>query len=150
MAVISMASTAASLAGQQMSANAQAESMEENAQLRANQEADAAGQRIGGRAKQARRERARARVAAGEAGVAGQSFEAMLQNSLAQQNQDAAVIAKNSKMAGRAAQSTARAKTAGSGVNPFAAAGSLASAGASGHSSGLQIKAAKKSLQIGD
>lgn len=48
------------------------------AQVKAGQASDAAGLQIGERAKQARAERARLRVAAGEAGVSGQSYEAQL------------------------------------------------------------------------
>lgn len=147
---LAIASSAASIGGQAMAGRAQAKSIGRNAKIRAQQAGDAATERLGQRVKEARARRARARVAAGEAGVGGQSFEMMLQDSIGQQNRDAAKIAKNARWEAKGIRSAAAAKTAGLGVNGLTAAAHLGSAGLSGYSQSLQIQSAKKALQIPD
>lgn len=60
--------------------------------------------RQGERVKQARAERSRLRVAAGEAGVAGQSFESQLFDSYLQEDLDLATLEQDGRFADRASE----------------------------------------------
>ena len=141
---LSMASTATGLFAQRQAANAQLEALETQRQAQAEELSAQAEQRMGERVKKARRERARLRVAAGEAGIAGASFEAVLADSFAQQNQDLATIAKNVAFADRASQ--ARFRSAVAQVDRptlVSSALQIGLSGAQGFQSGLQIQAAR-------
>ena len=72
-------------------------------------------ERIGTRIREARRERARARVAAAEGGVGGQSFALQLKDSLFQQDLDTASSAKNLSIQTRANFANVRSAQAGVG-----------------------------------
>ena len=105
-------------------------------QAEAEQQSDQAEEQLGQRIRAARRERARARVAAAEGGVGGQSFALQLKDSLFQQDLDTANIQKNLAISGKAGQ----ARFAGafsSTPNPNAL--DFLGAGLSGAGAGLQI-----------
>ena len=103
----------------------------------AEQQSDQAEQQLGQRIRAARRERARARVAAGEGGVEGsQSFGLQLKDSLFQQDLDTAAIQKNLSISGRAGQARF-ASSFSSTPNPNAL--DFLGAATSGIGSGLQI-----------
>jgi hypothetical protein len=89
--------------------------------------------------------RERARVAAGESGAMGASFAASMNQSIQDQDMDAALASKNVAFAQRA--SADRAATALAGIRDPSAleAGlNIASAGASGYSTGLSIQAKRE------
>jgi len=78
-----------------------------NATLREQQNEEIAAQanaRAGERVKQSRAERARLRVAGGEAGIAGNSFEALLLDSVFQEDQDIATIGLDARFQDRASE----------------------------------------------
>lgn len=89
---IAAAGAAAGAVAAASQAQAQADALGEQREAQAKQIGDAAGLTLGERAKQARAERARLRVAAGESGVSGQSFEAQLLQSSFDQSEDSATI----------------------------------------------------------
>ena len=103
-----------------------------------------AGRSMGERVKQGRAERARLRVAAGEAGVAGNSFDAAMMDAAFQQADDISAIGVDANYAQRASDARYRAGLA-SVRNPgmLETGLQIASAGASGYAAGLQIKGAK-------
>ena len=105
---------------------------------------------LGSRVAEGRRARARMLVAGGEAGIGGQSFEMQIANSLGIQNQDAALIAQNSRFQDRASQSNYASIVAqNSGPTLLESGLAIAGAGVQGYSSGLQIKGARNSLNAG-
>jgi len=95
---LSAASAAAGALAAAQSGQAQADAIAEQADTKADQLSDQAGVQIGERVKQGRAERARLRVAAGEAGVAGGSFEATLLQSSFDQSEDTATIKKDTEL----------------------------------------------------
>ncbi len=109
---ISAAATAAGAIGAARQGQANVDAIGAQRQVQAGQIGDAAGQKIGERVKQARAERSRLRVAAGEAGVAGQSFEALLADSAFQENEDIALINKDTANSQDASQARTNAATA--------------------------------------
>jgi len=106
MTALAIAGAGASTYSQIQAANTQAAAL--NAQRKAQAEELHAReqQQMGERVKQARKERARMLVAAGEAGVRGPSFEAQLMNSFSQQNQDLATIRKQGFFNNRASEAS--------------------------------------------
>lgn len=100
---------------------------------------DANETKIADRNRAARRDRARSRVAAAEAGVGGQSFSLAIKQSRFAQDLDAARINKNTFFATRRIQSQLRSSNAAT-AQPGAL--DFVNAGLSGYSSGLQINAA--------
>lgn len=141
LAGLSIASTVASLGAQTIAANAQEDAITAQRRAQAEELQSRAETNLGERVKQARKERARLRVAAGEAGVGGASFEAAMRDSFAQQNQDAALIQKNLAFADRASASRARSAMASiNKPNALTAGLQIAGAGYSGYYQGKQIE----------
>ncbi len=106
--------------------------------------AGSAGRKMGERVKQGRAERSRLRVAAGEAGVTGQSFEAQMMDAAFQEDFDLAAIGEDTGYQQRASE--ARFKSGLASVrNPGMLESGLqiATASAGGYATGLQIKNAK-------
>lgn len=104
MTAISVLSAGASAVGQRANTKAQfgANAAQREAQ---NEEINAkASVQAGERVKQARAEHARLRVAGGEAGVSGQSFEAQLMDSVLQADMDIGIIGKDASFADRASE----------------------------------------------
>lgn len=103
-----------------------------------------AGREIGERVKQGRAERARMLVAAGEAGVGGQSFAASMMDIAFQQDQDVAARGKDADYQQRASEAQYQSNLA-SIRNPGFLENTLqiAKAGAGGYVTGLQIKKAR-------
>jgi len=141
MMYISIATTAVSIYAQSETAKAQ------KAQIGAQQEhereevAEAAEEELGQRIRASRERRARARVAAGESGALGASFAASINQSLTDENMDAALIAKKSAFTQRGIDD--RANTALSQIrSPSALEAGLqiATAGISGYQTGLGIE----------
>lgn len=145
-----MAVTSAALAGiglyaQHQSAKAQAAALEAQAEAERRETLERNEEELGQRVRAAREARARARVAAGESGAMGQSFAAMLNQSLQDQDMDAALVAKNVAFSQRATND--RLATALSGIrSPSALEAGLqiATAGISGFQTGLAIRDARK------
>lgn len=94
-AALSVATTGVSLYAQHESAKAQSDLMQSQADTQREEAKDAAEEELGQRVRAARESRARARVAAGESGAQGASFAAQINQSLSDQNADAAIVAKN-------------------------------------------------------
>lgn len=141
MTALALTSAAAGTYGQYRSASAQEDALNEQARIRAEENADAAETQLGERVREARKERARIRVAAGESGVAGLSVAAQLSNSFLQQSQDVATIRRQAHMNQRAANAATRSEMSKI-VKPTALSAGLqiAAAGYRGYSTGLQIK----------
>lgn len=102
---LTIAQAAGSLYSQYTNARAQGEALARQRRFQAEELTAQAQQRMGERVRAARAARARMRVAAGEANVSGNSFEAMLSNSLLQQDLDLADINKQNTFNQRASQS---------------------------------------------
>ena len=101
----------------------------EGREAQAEEIAAKSGAKAGERVKQGRAERARLRVAAGESGVAGQSFEAQMLDSAFQEDQDLASIDQNTDFEQRGSESRFQSVLA-SVDNPSALATGLQIAGA--------------------
>ena len=104
-----------------------------------------AGREMGERVKQGRAERARLRVAGGEAGITGNSFAASLMDAAFQQSDDVSAISKDADYAQRASEarfqsSLATVKNPGFLENTL----QIATASAGGYATGLQIKKARE------
>lgn len=95
--------------GARAAGQAQADAIGEQRQLQSDQIQDAAEVKIGERVKNARAERSRLRVSAGEAGVSGNSFASQLMDSAFQENEDITNISINTSNAQNASQATANA-----------------------------------------
>lgn len=123
-------------------AKTQSANMAKQAAAQAEQQHAANSSKAGERVKMARAERARLRVAAGESGVSGQSFEAQMMDAAFQADSDLAQIEQNNANAGDA--TNAQTATAFSNVhNPSLVESGLNIAGAvsAGHSaSQAQLK----------
>ena len=142
---LAIGSSAVSQVGQVVQANRTASALDTQRRAQAQEISAQAEGQLGERVKQARRERARLRVAAGEAGVGGGSVSAQLRDSFAQQNQDAATIARNARFADRASE--ARTESAFAQIdrpNLLTAGLQIATAGYSGYSQGLQLENLKR------
>ncbi|HUF73738.1 MAG TPA: hypothetical protein VMR74_12655 [Gammaproteobacteria bacterium] len=136
-----VASSTAAVYGQYQQAGAQTDALALQRQHQQEEIQAQADERAGERVKQARAERARLRVAAGEAGVSGISFEDQLYDTYLQEDLDLGILAKDSRFADRA--SDARYRSGLAGVNRPSVLGAglqIAGAGYAGHSQGLQIK----------
>ena len=136
---LAIASAVGQVASARQQGRAQRASNANQAAVQREEQRDAAETRIGDRMKQARRERARARVAAAEGGVGGQSFALQIKQSEFDQDLDAARINKNLGTAIRRTDAQQRSLDAQT-ANPNAL--DFVSAGLSGYSSGLQIRGA--------
>lgn len=142
---LSLASTGASLWGADRQADKASDAISTQARNQAEEQTAAAQAELGERVKAARRARATARVAAGESGAAGQSFALSLQQSVADQNQDAALISKQNRFAARTTQGQADSAIArNSGPSALGAALQLGTAGYSGRQTYNANEALKK------
>lgn len=150
MAYISIASAAVGVYAQHQTAKAQrgaikAQQESEREEVHAKAEED-----LGQRIRQSRERRARARVAAGESGALGASFAASLNQSLSDQDYDAALVSKNSAFAQRGIDD--RANVALSQIrDPSALEAGLqiATAGINGYRTGLGIEALQSTADAG-
>lgn len=137
---ISIASTAVSTYAQTQTAKAQKKQIKNQQENERNEVAEAAEEELGQRIRASRERRARTRVAAGESGALGNSFAASINQSLTDENMDAALISKKAAFAQRGIDD--RANVALSQIrSPSALEAGLqiASAGASGYQTGLGI-----------
>lgn len=120
MTIAAFAGLALSAVGQVQQANAQEDALEATAEQAAAETGAKIQQETGQRVAQARRERSRLIVAAGESGIAANSgsFEAQIANSFARQNRDLALISKNARFSesGINAQSKGQASQIRSGL----------------------------------
>jgi hypothetical protein len=142
MMYISLASSAVGLYAQSETAKAQGKQIRTQAESEREEVAEAAEEDLGQRIRASRERRARARVAAGESGALGASFAASINQSLADQSMDAALVSKKAAFTQRGIDD--RAATALSGIRSPSAleAGlQLATAGISGYQTGLGIEA---------
>ncbi len=138
-----MAGKAVGIGAQQKSAATQMGALTNQREAQNEEIAGKAGREMGERVKQGRAERARLKVAAGEAGIAGNSFAANMMDVAFQQADDVSAIGKDADYAQRASE--ARYQSLLAGINsPGALENTLqiAKAGASGYASGLQIQKA--------
>jgi hypothetical protein len=141
LAYMSVASAAVGVYAQHQSAKAQRDAInaqQENEREEVHAQAE---EELGQRIRTARERRARARVAAGESGALGASFAASINQSLADTDYDAAIVAKNSAFAQRGIED--RANVALSQIrDPSALEAGLqiATAGISGYQTGLGIE----------
>lgn len=148
---LAVATSAASVVGQMQSASAQQRLIAQQDELAAEQIKDQATADINERSRAARRERARIRVAAGEAGLNLQSgsIEGLLMDSLFQQNFDNTGTIKNAENAQKSRQLRTQSQLIDRASRPtFLAAGlQVASSGlqgaARGFSLGSQLSQAK-------
>lgn len=99
--ILTIATAAIGAVGAKQQADAQEESIERQQEAQAEEAHASAQQAMGKRVAQARRERARLKVAAGEANIGGASFESQLMNSLFQEDFDLADINKQSQFTQR-------------------------------------------------
>lgn len=104
LAIASAVSAATSTYAQMEQAGAQKRLLDDQRQAQAEEIAAKRDQTIGERVAAARREASRRLVAAGEAGVGGQSVAADLMNTLGRANKDAAVTNKQAAFEDRASQ----------------------------------------------
>jgi Fe-S cluster assembly iron-binding protein IscA len=133
-------------------ANEQAKSnralAEKSAKLRAEELHAKTSAEAGERVKQARAERARLRVAAGEAGVSGVSFEDQLYDSFLQEDFDLGALGRDSQFANRANQSNLESAYANNqGPSALELGLGIAAGGYSGYQSGLQIQDTKNRVK---
>ena len=148
---ISLAASAAGAYGTREQAKGQ---LKANAEQRAQQNEEiraAANAKAGERVKQMRAEQARIRVAAGEAGVGGNSFMAQLQDASFQADMDIATFGKDAFFQDRA--SATRFLSANASVrNPSALETglNLAAAGAQGYAAGAALESNLNSLKLAD
>lgn len=141
MAGLAIASTAVSTYAQHQTAKAQAAAVNVQRDNEKRENLERNEEELGQRVRAAREARARARVAAGESGALGQSFAASMNQSLQDQDSDAALIQKNVAFSDRATDY--RANTALSSIRSPSAleAGlNIASAGVQGYNAGLSLK----------
>ena len=138
---ISIASSAVGIYAQTQTAKAQAEQIGVQQEHEREEVAEAAEEELGQRIRASRERRARARVAAGESGALGASFAASINQSLTDENMDAALISKKAAFTQRGIDD--RANTALSQIrSPSALEAGLqiATAGISGYQTGLGIE----------
>jgi hypothetical protein len=141
MASLAVASTAVSLYASQQTAKAQRQQIGAQADREREEAHEQAEEDLGARIRASRERRAAMRVAAGESGALGASFAASLNQSLQDQDMDAALISKNSAFKQRGIDD--RANVALSQIrDPSALEAGLqiANAGMSGYRTGLGIE----------
>lgn len=141
MAYISIASAAVGVYAQQQTAKAQRGAIKAQQENEREEVGAKAEEELGQRIRQSRERRARARVAAGESGALGASFAASINQSLSDQDYNAAVISKNAAFAQRGIDD--RANVALSQIrDPSALEAGLqiATAGINGYRTGLGIE----------
>ena len=101
--VLAIATTGVSIYAQNEAADAQRDAINAQAESERREALESAEEELGQRVRAACEQRARMRVAAGEAGALGQSFAASINQSLQDQDNDAALVAKNVAFSQRAA-----------------------------------------------
>ena len=147
---LSIASSAVGAVGAYQQARGQRAALEASARQRASEISDQQEVELGERVRAGRRERARLRVSAGEAGLAltSNSFEAQIADSFSQQGQDAGVIRFQGRQSERALRSGVNTRAASiQGDSPLALAGAglqIAGSGLSGYQQGLAIRTARR------
>jgi hypothetical protein len=152
MVALSVVTAGVGIKTQYDQAKAQQGALDAQAQHQAEELAAQRDDEIGARMRAARQAAARRLVAAGEAGVAGQSTGIAILNDFGQANQDAAKVAKQAAFADRANQDQYRAALSNiSKPNGFSAGLQIANAGLSGYVAGTALKGsmAGKGLKIG-
>ena len=141
MAVTSMATSAVGLYAQGQAAKGQRQQISSQQDNEREEVAESAEEELGQRIRASRERRERARVSAGESGALGASFAASINQSLADDNMDAALISKKAAFAQRGIDD--RANSALSQIrDPSALEAGLqiAGAGLSGYQTGLGIQ----------
>lgn len=141
MMYLSLATTAVSIYAQSETAKAQSAQIKTQQEHEREEVAEAAEEELGQRIRASRERRARARVAAGESGALGNSFAASINQSLSDENMDAALVSKKAAFSQRGIDD--RANTALSQIrSPSALEAGLqiAGAGVSGYRTGLGIE----------
>lgn len=141
MMYLSIASAAVGVYAQQQTAKAQTRAIRSQQENEREEAHEAAEEQLGQRIREQREARARARVAAGESGALGASFAAQINQSLADQDMDAALIQKNAAFAQRGIDD--RANTALAGIrSPSALEAGLqiTTAGIQGYNAGLSLQ----------
>lgn len=160
LAGLSIATTAVGAVQQQKAANAQTDALNQQAKAQAEELAAKRDADIGERMRAARQAAARRLVAAGEAGVGGQSTELSVLHEFGAANQDAAKVAKQAAFEDRANQAQFRsAQSQISRPNALMTGLQIANAGAAGWAAGSSMSTAwkdaggwsgiKSSLKIG-
>ena len=137
MAYIAIASSAVSVYAQSQTAKAQKNNIRAQQANEREEVHEKAEEELGQRIRESRERRARARVAAGESGALGASFAASINQSLQDQDMDAALVSKNAAFAQRGIDD--RANTALAGIrDPSALEAGLqiATAGVQGYMAG--------------
>lgn len=145
MTVLAVASTGVSLYAQHETAKAQSDAIKTQQENERRETLERNEEELGQRVRAARESRARARVAAGESGALGASFAASMNQSLQDQDNDAALVAKNVAFSQRATDD--RANTALSSIrSPSALEAGLqiGTAGVQGYDAGLSLQAKRK------
>lgn len=141
MAALSIASAATGLYASNQTAQAQADAIGVQRQNEADESLAIAEEKLGARVREGREKRARARVAAGESGALGASFAASINQSLSDENLDAALISKNLAFAQRGIDDRANSSLAGIRSPSALEAGlNIATAGIQGYNTGLSIE----------
>lgn len=141
MAYISIASAAVGVYAQHQTAKAQRDAIKVQQEHEREETYESAEEELGQRIRESRERRARARVAAGESGALGASFAASINQSLMDQDYDAALVSKKAAFTMRGIDD--RAATALSQIrDPSALEAGLqiATAGINGYRTGLGIE----------
>lgn len=144
---ISIASAGVGIYAQQQTAKVQRLSIESQKEHEQEEILESAEEELGQRIRASRERRERARVSAGESGALGASFAASINQSLADEKMDAALISKQAAFAQRGVED--RAASALSQIrDPSALEAGLqiAGAGLSGYSTGLGIQELKNAV----
>ena len=147
---ISMAMSAVQTYAQHETAEAQAEAIGVQQENEREEARDIAEEQLGVRVREAREKRARARVAAGESGALGASFAAMINQSIADQDREAALVSKNLAFTQRGIED--RSNTALAGIQDPSAleAGlSIVAAGSTGYQQGAEWEDARNARNEG-
>lgn len=147
---ISIGTAAVSAYAQHETASAQADAIGVQQENERQEAHDVAEEELGVRVKEAREKRARARVAAGESGALGASFAASINQSIADQDNMAALVSKNLAFTQRGIED--RANTALAGIRDPSAleAGlTIAGAGIAGRNTGNAMEEARKRAASG-
>ena len=150
MTYISLASAAVSTYAQMETSKAQAEQIgvqQENERREAHEIAE---EELGVRVKEAREKRSRARVAAGESGALGASFAAQINQSLQDQDETAAKVAKGVEFAHRGIDDRAASALASTrGPSSLEAGLNIAGAGASAFNAGIAARRKQQAAATG-
>jgi len=150
MMYMAIASSAVSVYAQKQTADAQSKAIGVQAENERKEVGAKAEEQLGVRIREAREKRARARVAAGESGAMGQSFAAAMNQSLQDQDMDAALISKNLSFAQSGIADRANSSLAGIRSPSALEAGlSIAGAGMSGYSAGSAAEARRATAAEG-